>query len=144
MDQQPNGLPPIELPKPQAGPNANPADYRNEAAATEASSTVALEQSPKFGAPSPQPQVSLLPTNPLSQPVTPMQQAPASSVTPQLGSAPVIADDTDLIEKEWVIKAKEIVNKTKDDPYVQNQEMNKFKAGYQKKRFNRDTKVSQE
>jgi hypothetical protein len=33
--------------------------------------------------------------------------------------APQIADDVDLIEKEWVNKAKSIVAKTKDDPREQ-------------------------
>lgn len=51
---------------------------------------------------------------------------------------PTIADDTDLIEKEWVDKAKQIVEQTKNDPYVQNQEMNKLKTDYIKKRYNKD------
>lgn len=56
-------------------------------------------------------------------------------------SAPQIADDVDLIEKEWVEKAKDIVAKTKQDPRAQNREMNKLKAQYLKKRYNRDIKV---
>ena len=43
-----------------------------------------------------------------------------------------MADDTDLIEKEWVTKAKAIVAHTKDDPYTQNRAMNKVKADYLK------------
>lgn len=54
---------------------------------------------------------------------------------------PAIADDVDLIEKEWVEKAKHIVEQTKHDPYQQNQEMTKMKADYLKKRYNRDLKV---
>lgn len=57
------------------------------------------------------------------------------------GSGPAIADDNDLIEKEWVVKAKQIVAATKDDPYRQNIEMSKFKADYIKKRYNKDIKV---
>ena len=59
-------------------------------------------------------------------------------------SLPVIADDNDLIEKEWVIKAKQIVDRTKDDPHQQNREINKFKAGYMKKRYGKDLKISEE
>lgn len=54
----------------------------------------------------------------------------------------LIADDTDLIEKEWVNKAKQIVEHTKDDPHLQTNEMSKFKSQYQKKRYNKDSKVS--
>lgn len=56
-------------------------------------------------------------------------------------AAPAVADDLDLIEKEWVQKAKGIVEQTKHDPYNQNKEMNLFKADYMKKRYNRDVKV---
>lgn len=56
--------------------------------------------------------------------------------------APQIADDVDLIEKEWVMKAKEIVAKTKDNPNLQSSELSKFKADYLKKRFNKDIKTS--
>ncbi len=58
-------------------------------------------------------------------------------------SVPAIADDNDLIEKEWVAKAKQIVNKTKNDPHLQNIEMNQYKATYIKKRFNKDVKLTE-
>jgi hypothetical protein len=47
------------------------------------------------------------------------------------------AHDTDLIEKEWVQRAKSIVAQTQDDPYKQKNEMSKIKADYIKKRFNK-------
>ena len=56
----------------------------------------------------------------------------------------LIADDVDVIEKEWVDKAKAIVGKNKGDPYEQNKELNKFKATYIKKRYNRDVKLTEE
>lgn len=56
--------------------------------------------------------------------------------------SPMIADDTDLIEKEWVEKAKQLVEQTKNDPYKQNQEINKIKATYIKKRYNKDIQIS--
>lgn len=55
---------------------------------------------------------------------------------------PQIADDTDLIEKEWVDKAKEVVAKTAHDPYLQNKELNKVKAEYLKKRYNKEIRPS--
>lgn len=66
---------------------------------------------------------------------------PAVSATKT--TTPSLADDTDLIEKEWVMKAKAIVQRTKDDPHQQTQEMNYFKADYLKKRYNKDVKVSE-
>lgn len=68
------------------------------------------------------------------------QQSDVSNTT---SSTPVIADDADLIEKEWVVKAKEIVAKTKDDPYNQNKEMNVVKADYMHKRYNKTIKLSE-
>ncbi len=53
-------------------------------------------------------------------------------------TVPQVADDSDLIEKEWVEKAKAIVAQTTDDPYVQNKELSKFKADYMKKRYNKE------
>ncbi len=70
------------------------------------------------------------------------------AVGPQQGPSqisklsPEIADDADLIEKEWVNRAKVIIAKTKDDPHLQNEEINKYKADYIKKRYNKDIKVS--
>jgi hypothetical protein len=52
------------------------------------------------------------------------------------------AADSDLIEKEWVIKAKEIVEHTAEDPFLQQQELSKMKAAYMKKRYNKDIGLS--
>jgi len=51
---------------------------------------------------------------------------------------PEIANDIDLIEKEWVQKAKAIVNSTQGDPYLQNKQINRMKVEYIKKRYNKD------
>lgn len=76
--------------------------------------------------------------------ILPTQPVPSvGSSNPQAGMGHLIADDADLIEKEWVIKAKAIVAQTKDDPHQQNQEMTKVKADYLKKRYNKDLKVSE-
>jgi hypothetical protein len=54
------------------------------------------------------------------------------------------AEDADLIEKTWVEKAKQIVAETRGDPYTQNKEINKVKADYIKKRYNKDIKLAGE
>lgn len=60
-------------------------------------------------------------------------QAPAQSVSDN--SNPASAADEDLIEKEWVEKAKKVVADTKHDPYLQGQEVSKLQADYLKKRY---------
>jgi hypothetical protein len=53
------------------------------------------------------------------------------------------ADDGDLIEKEWVSKAKQIVEHTRDDPHEQSKELTEFKADYMQKRYNKIIKLSE-
>lgn len=56
---------------------------------------------------------------------------------------PATADDGDLIEKEWVNKAKKIVNSTREDPYAQSRELTLFKADYLQKRYNKIIKLTE-
>jgi hypothetical protein len=84
------------------------------------------------------------PKFPVQQPVAPPAQAPTAIQIPvqdQASAKPatsgITAQDTDLIEKEWVVRAKTIVAQTLDDPYKQKNEMSKMKADYIKKRFNK-------
>ncbi len=51
---------------------------------------------------------------------------------------PDIAADDDLIEKEWVDKAKKIVAETKSDPYQQEESIGKLQVDYIKKRYGRE------
>ena len=55
----------------------------------------------------------------------------------------ISADDGDLIEKEWVDKAKQIVEHYHDDPYNQSKQMTIFRADYMKKRYNRTIKLGE-
>jgi hypothetical protein len=59
-------------------------------------------------------------------------------------SIPIIADDVDVIEKEWVQKAKQIVSQTKDDPHKQSVELTKFKHDYMNKRYGKEIKLPDE
>lgn len=54
---------------------------------------------------------------------------------------PTEAADTDVIEKEWVYKAKQVVAETRQDPYLQVREINKLKADYMQKRYNKELKL---
>lgn len=82
----------------------------------------------------------------LSPSIDPPIVTPVPSDTSQAvnsSAATPMADDADLIEKEWVMRAKAIVTHTKDDPYKQNNAMNKVKADYLKKRYNKDLKLNE-
>lgn len=65
---------------------------------------------------------------------------PASQDNDAAGS-PAVADDVDVIEKEWVDKAKKIVATTKDNPYQQEKEVSKLQADYLMKRYGKQVKL---
>ena len=57
-------------------------------------------------------------------------------------TTPAVAADEDKIEKEWVNKAKSIVEQTKSDPYLQEERVSKLQADYLQKRYNKKVKLS--
>jgi len=71
-------------------------------------------------------------------------QVPTTAVpqTTQV-AVPATADDADLIEKEWVAKAKQIVERTRHDPHEQSKELTIFKNDYLQKRYNKSIKMSE-
>jgi hypothetical protein len=75
---------------------------------------------------------------------TPTTQSPAPTIQQDPHGNPLIAGDDDLIEKEWVEKAKKIIQQTRSDPYNQEKEVSKLQADYIKKRYGKDVKVSSE
>ena len=84
---------------------------------------------------------------PAQMPAMPVQGMPAQAMPmqpqPMAVAAPPVAEDADLIEKEWVEKAKEIVANTRNDPYSQSQEITQLKADYIKKRYNKDIRLTE-
>lgn len=78
----------------------------------------------------------------LAAPTQQIPVGPAPTTAAHI-AAPPTAEDADLIEKEWVLRAKALVAKTKEDPHQQNKELNLYKADYIKKRYNKDVKVSE-
>ncbi len=89
---------------------------------------------------------SLQPIVPVATPLQVMPQPMQSSQVDDLTATspdPVIADDVDVIEKEWVDKAKKIVSATKEDPYTQEREVSKLQADYLSKRYNKNLKLAE-
>lgn len=68
---------------------------------------------------------------PAQQPVQAPQQQPVAPIS----NTPLVAADEDVIEKEWVDKAKEIIQQTKDDPYRRTQQVNELQRDYLQKRY---------
>lgn len=66
---------------------------------------------------------------------------PSAAVVPVSTSGPVIAADEDVIEKEWVDRAKKIVQDTRDNPYERSNQVTALQTDYQQKRFGRETKA---
>ena len=73
---------------------------------------------------------------PQAQPVNSSAQTITQPSTPSTS-----LDDDYSIPKEWILKAKKIINSTISDPRQQNLEINKLKAEYMKQRFNIDIKI---
>lgn len=84
----------------------------------------------------PPPQVAV-PLPPMPVPV-PVQAKPVDDTA----ANPTIASDDDLIEKEWVDKAKKIIVETRDDPYRREQEVSKLQADYLRKRYGKELGVA--
>ncbi len=74
-------------------------------------------------------------------PTVPVQSGEASA---KKLSVPATAQDGDLIEAEWVLKAEEIIARTKTDPHEQTLEISKLRAEYLKKRYDKTIVVPEE
>ena len=95
----------------------------------------------------PQSAPAVQPASPL--PVIPdvqaVQQAAAQAPAAPAGTGnPAIADDVDVIEKEWVDKAEEVIGKTAGNPHAEEEAVEDLQIDYMKKRYNKDVKKSQD
>ncbi len=137
-NQETLDLPQPQLSQAQAGNESGVKRSTAEVAQASALEKVSVSSTPTISA-----------GQPTSLPIAPTFTDPVSANPPgQIPLAPqglpAIADDNDLIEKEWVNKAKEIVARTKLDPHQQNEEFNKVKVDYLKKRYNKELKLSED
>lgn len=73
---------------------------------------------------------------PITIPTAIPQVADNASATSD--DTPIVANDDDLIEKEWVDKAKQIIAATKDDPYRREREVSKLQIEYIRRRYGRE------
>lgn len=109
------------LPSPEGGIETG-ADRREQTAEARAAAADASAQA--------------VPTTPI-QPV--VQDMPAPPPPPPVTTAgPSVAGDDDVIEKEWVDKAKQIILETRDDPHTRSQRVNELQKDYLKKRYGKE------
>ena len=73
---------------------------------------------------------------PLPAPIQPPVVDPTTAQP--LTDSPAVAGDEDVIEKEWVDKAKKILLETRDDPFKRTERVNELQKDYLKKRYNKD------
>ena len=94
-----------------------------------------MQQVDRQAAPPPPP-VSI----PLPPPAVALPTIPAPVADDTVG--PAIAGDDDLIEKEWVDKAKKIISDTQNDPYRREQEVSRLQIDYLRKRYGKELGTS--
>lgn len=123
--------PQVLPPSPEAVPRPQVEAAPERTAAQEQQPAGPVHDSPTLPAPKPQPTATIAPSQ--APPLVPL-------VTPDPN--PTVAADDEVIEKEWVDKAKKIVTETKDDPYRQEKEVSKLQADYLKKRYGKEVKVA--
>jgi hypothetical protein len=94
----------------------------------------------------PPPPISASSAQPLLQPAQLQQPASAPAVTTVVQDDVTQDDnsDTSALDAEWVNKAKDIVERTHTDPYLQSRELSHVKAQFIKARYNKEIKVSEE
>lgn len=127
----PQASPEFQAPRPEAEPHLpNPETTGERSHEREQN----MQQVDRSAAPAPPPAAVPLPPQ-----VVPVPVAPTASDD---SASPTIAADDDLIEKEWVDKAKKIIAETRDDPYRREQEVSKLQADYLRKRYGKDLGVS--
>lgn len=76
-------------------------------------------------------------------PMPPMPQAPVATPAPDPSVAnPIAANDDDVIEKEWVDRAKQVIIQTKDNPYAREKAIGELQHDYLAKRYGRQIGAS--
>ena len=67
----------------------------------------------------------------------------SDNTTPVVSVNPTVANDDELIEKEWVDRAKKIVAETQNNPYQREHDVGLLQVDYLKKRFGRELGVTE-
>lgn len=94
-----------------------------------------FEQETGVAQPAPVP----VPVDTAAVPTIPAPQSAATPVVaPQADDMPILAADEDLIEKEWVDKAKKIIAETADNPRQREEAVSQLQREYLRKRYGKE------
>ncbi|HVV25418.1 MAG TPA: hypothetical protein VHC21_00050 [Candidatus Saccharimonadales bacterium] len=115
-----------------AGADSQPEMAPGRAAAPERASAPPAAAAPVFQVPVPAP----------ATPAAPVSQATDDVTSTSKSKSSKLIKDDDLIEKEWVDKAKRIVERTRDDPHQQSEQLTMVKADYMKQHYDKTIKVN--
>lgn len=137
-----------QLPSPNSAPEREPIQPNEQLAPLRAPEHAPLPNGGERMAPREQqpngpgdPAATVQPTAPpLPQLTQPTPAAPTQTVTTD-DTNPSVAADEDLIEKEWVEKAKKVIAETKHDPHLQEKAVSKLQADYLQKRYGKVVKL---
>lgn len=93
------------------------------------------------------PNLGMLPALPTA-PTAASVNSPGSSTYSQavnsasVSGAPVAAEDSDMIEQEWVAAVKRTLEQYKNDPYALSQAMTSLRQDYLQKRYGRTVEAA--
>ena len=73
---------------------------------------------------------------------TPVVGSRNDDIATTIVSAPLVANDDDLIEKEWVNKAKKIIADTHNNPYQRERAVSELQVVYLKKRYGKELGIA--
>jgi len=79
---------------------------------------------------------------PLQQVAMPTIQPLVDDTLSPLVANPTAANDDDVIEKEWVDRAKQVILQTKDNPYAREKAIGELQRDYLSKRYGRQVGAS--
>ena len=136
--------PEFSLPTPESIPDQNTPEKASGAgeAAYEQGVQAAPERAPEQAA---QAQASVAAQAvPIALPTPVINSQTDATQTSATDDLPAVAADDDLIEKEWVDKAKQIISSTKDDPARREKEVGRLQADYLKKRYGKELGAASE
>ena len=129
----------------------NPNQTANQSHENEPSSKMSsVPEVPKTSKGIVQPPKPIPKTDPLGQALFNISTLSTSLPKEEPGStqntnvSPAIAEDVDVIEKEWVDKAESIIEATKNDPFEEEEQVETLQLDYLDKRYNHKVDKPQE
>ena len=136
MNQSSGEMPQFNLPPPPSEQASASVGQGPETAKKPEQAADAPERS---ASPADMPSFGTAPVNPAPQSTASTSQSDDTSTTKSTRKP--LVEDTDLIEKEWVNKAKRIVENTRNDPHKQSEELTVVKAEYMKQQYGKTIKL---